>query len=833
MNSNSHNNPENLFDNNSENTGNEHMISLSDVLHLIKNNWSYFVISTLLAVAGGWLYIKSVPSEYERSASVLVNSPSGMSGPLADMMKLSNEDLGLGITDKVENELFIFRTHKMISRVVDQLNLRISYRKKSGLVKEQLYKDSPISLTLLDVPDNFSGSFNLSFLENRKLRLSDFDGGFEKLFPQKELIISESEIIKTPIGSFLLTPSSSSVETEAPIAVKVESKEKTITSFSRAIKVFQMSKGSSIINLQLNHENPILAEDFLNTLIAEHEIISKSEKLKIARNTEAFINDRIAIIGKELGDVDEQIERFKQSNQIADMGSEAEIYIESSKEITKQTIDINNALAIAHFLKEYLENPANEKNLIPANSGLEDFSSKNLISEYNTLFLYREQLLSESGNNNPLIETQQKQLESLRKAIVKSIDNYINSLDIKLLSINKQSNKNERKISSVPMQERIIGSILRNQKIKEELFLFLLNAREKNALSIEGTEADLRLIQPAVGSSIPVAPKKLIIMLVAAVLGILIPSIFIYLRFILNSKVRGRKDLELYTQIPILGEIPHSDRLEKKQNVSTQRLLNLFRNRKNRVQNKRYQRRSNMLLGKTDERDFVSEAFSVLRTNMSFMLLSQGDRKEKVISLTSAIPNSGKTFIAANMAHSLATLASKRVLLIDADIRKGSLTSALRASLSRQSMGLSAYLSQENLSIDEVIVPSSEEIIFDFLPAGTIPPNPTELLLSSRLDQLIDELRPKYDYIIIDTVPFLNMADSQVTSRTADLTIMVVREGNLPRVLLKEINMVHKNRYFGKLALVLNDAGVSERISGRNYGYQSYSYGYKSYFDQK
>lgn len=240
-----------------------------------------------------------------------------------------------------------------------------------------------------------------------------------------------------------------------------------------------------------------------------------------------------------------------------------------------------------------------------------------------------------------------------------------------------------------------------------------------------------------------------------------------------------------------------------------------------------------MLLGKTDERDFVSEAFSVLRTNMSFMLLSQGDRKEKVISLTSAIPNSGKTFIAANMAHSLATLASKRVLLIDADIRKGSLTSALRASLSRQSMGLSAYLSQENLSIDEVVVPSSEEIIFDFLPAGTIPPNPTELLLSSRLDQLIDELRPKYDYIIIDTVPFLNMADAQVTSRTADLTIMVVREGNLPRVLLKEINMVHKNRYFGKLALVLNDAGVSERISGRNYGYQSYSYGYKSYFDQK
>lgn len=828
MNNNLYTNSEEGFIEN--NLSEEQMISLSDIFYLLRQNWYYFIACLLIALICGYVYIKSTPNSYERTASVLVNTKSDMSGPLADIMKISGTDIG-GIkgNDKIENEIIIFRTERLLSRVIDELNLRVTYRKKEGIRSKKLYKETPIRLTLLNTSDTLSGSFSLSFIEENKVSLSNFEGDFEQLSSAPKMIVSLGETIETPIGSFFLTSNTIATSKKEPIEIIVNSKEKTVADLSKKLTISQSGKQSSVIDLRFKDENTDFAEDFLNTLISQHDVTSRSEKLKIAHNTEAFINDRITIISKELGDVDQEIERFKQNNQIANIASEAEVYIESSKEITKQTIEVNNALAVAGFIKEHLTNPSSANGLIPASSGLEDLASNSLIKEYNTLYLYREQLLSESGQTNPLIETQQKQLESLRKAIIKSIDNYIKSLNIKLSSINKQSDKNEGKISSVPMQERIITSIYRNQKIKEELYLFLLNAREKNALSIEGAVSDVQLIQPAVGSSTPIAPKKALIMLAALVLGLLIPAAHLYIRFMMNNTVRGRKDLETYTQIPILGEVPHSTRLEKKQNILFHKFLDLFRSPGKRHTNKRYQRRANMLLGSKIERDFVSESFSVLRSNMAFMLTGE---ECKIITLTSALPNSGKTFVAANLAHSFGTL-QKRVLLIDGDIRKGSLTAALRLNLSKQTEGLSAYLSNSSLSVEDVVVPHNDDVIFDFLPAGVFPPNPSELLLSPRFEELISILRTLYDYIIIDAVPFMNMADAQIIAKACDLTLMVVREGSTPRALLREINFIHKNKYFEKVALVLNDAGSSQHISGRGYGYQYYSSEYQSYFSQK
>lgn len=831
MNSNPYSNSSDVIMEKHQEIPEENMISLSDIFYLLQQNWYYFIFWLIIALAGGYIYIKSTPNSYEKTASVLINTESNMSGPLADIMKISGAELGFKGTDKIENEIIIFRTHNMLSQVVNRLNLRVNYQRKEGISSKKLYKDSPIHLTLLEFPEDHSGSFILSFEGSDKVRLSHFKGDFSKTSPLSDRVVLFGETIETPIGSFVLTGNPSTEVEDKEIKITISSREEIISDLAKRLTIAQSSKGSSIIDLRFRDENPHLAEDFLNTLINEHDTTSRLEKLKIARSTEAFINDRITIISKELGDVDHEIERFKQNNQIANIESEAEIYIESSKEITKQTIEINNSLAIARFIKEHLTNPSTAGGLIPASSGLEDLSSNTLINEYNTLYLYRERLLSESGQTNPLIETQQKQLESLQKAIIKSIDNYIKSLNIKLNSINKQSNKNESKISSVPMQERIISSIYRNQKIKEELYLFLLNARERNALSIEGAESDVRLIQPAVGSSTPVAPKKAIIMLAALVLGLLIPTGHLYLRFIINNKVRGRKDLETYTpQIPILAEIPHSTRLEKKQNILVQNFLDLFRSQQKRLKKKRYQRRANMLLGQLFESDYVSESFSVLRSNMAFMLPAKAC---KVIALTSALPNSGKTFVSSNLAHNLCMRGTNKVLLIDADIRKGSMTATLRKGLSVQKFGLSEFLHKEELSIEDVIVPFNKQIIFDFMPAGEAPPNPSDLLLSPRLGELIQDLRKKYDYIVIDTVPFLNMADAQIIGEHADLNIMVVREGNLPRALLKEINLMYKNKYFKNMALLLNDAGASQHISGRSYGYQSYTSEYNSYFKQQ
>lgn len=806
-------------------------ITISDIGLILRSNWYWFAITLLFAIGGASIYLLRTPNVYKREASILVKDKMDASNVLSELFE-SSALTSLGGKSAVENELFILKTDFLIDQVIERLNLDVSYSRSKGISKQMLYKDAPVEVRFLGNCANLSCKLEVSSVDANHVSLLCEESSIEAAkgtTTQVQIGVPQD----TPMGRVLVTATEHFPSSEGSFSLEVEknTRERSIRSFSHIFNVSAASKQGSIITLTMQHQNPEVAEDFLNTLVQIYNENSRMEKVRIAQKTEQFIDGRLAIIGGELGSVDTEIEQFKQNNRIADIQQEARSYITGTAEIARQMAEVNNKLAVANYLKEYLKSPSSKNELIPANVGLNDISADNLIREYNSLLLRRDQLIANAETQNPVVESLEKQLVSMHVAVVKSVDNLIKSLSIQAASINRQAGLNEGRISSVPMQEKVVGSIYRNQKIKEELYLFLLNAREKNSLTIEAADSEIRLIQPAMGSSIPVAPRKGMILLVAFLLGLIFPAGVLYLRFIINNKVRGRKDIESYTSLPFLGEIPRYETHSLHHRI----IPKIFRTKESERRLRQKERHKNILLFNAKERVVISESFMVVRTNLAYMLHGIKS-KGKVLMATSAIPESGKTFISANFSSCLASLEGNRVLLIDADIRKASLTSlsdALASYMTQRSKGgLSSYLLGSSTDLSDLIVRIDASSPFDFLPAGVVPPNPTELLLGDRFAELIEKVREMYDYILIDSVPFVNVADALITNRVADMTMVIVREGHLPRPLLLEIEALYTSKKLINPAIVLNDAGAMSGTTGSSYGsygaYGSYG-GYGSY----
>ena len=803
-------------------------ITLSDIGLILRSNWYWFAITLCVAIGGASAYLLHTPNVYKREASILVKDKMDASNVLSELFE-SSALTSLGGKSAVENELFILKTDFLIDQVIERLNLDVSYSQSRGIRTEMLYKDTPLEV-------RFVGNSSDVYC---KLEVSSVDASHVSLLCEESSIeaargtTSQVQIgvpQDTPMGRVLVTATEHFPSSEASFSLEVEknTRERSIRSFSHIFNVSSASKQGSIITLTMQHQNPEVAEDFLNTLVQIYNENSRMEKVRVAQKTEHFIDGRLAIIGGELGSVDTEIEQFKQNNRIADIQQEARSYITGTAEFARQMTEVNNKLAVANYLKDYLKSPSSKDELIPANVGLNEASADNLIREYNSLLLRRDQLIANAETQNPVVETLEKQLASMHVAVVKSVDNLIKSLSVQAASINRQAGLNEGRISSVPMQEKTVGSIYRNQKIKEELYLFLLNAREKNSLAMEAADSEIRLIQPAMGSSIPVAPRKGMILLVAFILGLILPAGVLYLRFIINNKVRGCKDIKSYTSLPFLGEIPRYET----QSLHHRIIPKVFRSKESKRHLRQKERYKNILLFNAKERVVISEAFTVVRTNLAYMLHGI-ESKGKVLMTTSAIPESGKTFISANFSSCLASLEGNRVLLIDADIRKASLSDALASYMTQRSKGgLSSYLLGSSTDLSDLIVRIDASSPFDFLPAGVVPPNPTELLLGDRFSQLIEKVREMYDYILIDSVPFVNVAGALITNRVADMTMVIVREGHLPRPLLLEIEALYRSKKLINPAIVLNDAGAMSGTTGSSYGsygaYGSYG-GYGSY----
>lgn len=774
--------------NNSSNK-NDQGLNIVDLFMYLASQWKWFLLSILICGGIAWYNYARAPLVYFRSATVIIKDPSNK----ASTSGLDRFDNFINKVN-VANEILQFRSKKLMREVVQRVHADVSYQIKEGLRSNELYNESPVLVSLPDALPEQSFSFTMTLKDAKTVTLSDFSGieakpSYEVALNDTVAIIEGMNVVVTATNylrdSWLNTP----------IRVQKLPVESMVNYYKNALGIQQEEEEASILTLALKDSSPARAEDVLNTLITVYNEEAIKEKNQVAVNTANFINERLIIIERELGNVESHLESFKQRNQIVDIASSAGMYMTESQKYNADAMELETQLRLANFIKDYLTDPSKETDLIPSNTGISDMNIENQISLYNAAKLKRDHLIDDSSVNNPVVQELNNSLRAMKQSIIRAVDNMIVSLNVKRNDAQNREMRAQDRVTAIPTKERQMLSIERQQKIKEALYLFLLNKREENALSQAMADNNARVIDGAEGSNAPISPNRNRILLLGLLVGIALPGAVCLAILFMDTRVHGRKDIEGATSVPYLGEIPLDKEAMK-------------------------DHRKKVMVVKEQGDDIVSEAFRILRTNMAF--LSKKDKPAQVITFTSFNIGAGKTFIARNLSMSLAYL-KKRVVMVDLDIRKGTLS----RHFGHYHVGVTNYLSDNTVKVDNII---QHQEGFDLIPAGILAPNPAELLMDNRLDELMDELRARYDYIIADNVPVGLIADATIANRIADLTIFVVRAGKLDRRQLPDIEKLYQEKKLKNMALVLNGANPERHGYGYSYGYgYGYGYGYKNH----
>lgn len=774
--------------NNSSNK-NDQGLNIVDLFMYLASQWKWFLLSILICGGIAWYNYARAPLVYFRSATVIIKDPSNK----ASTSGLDRFDNFINKVN-VANEILQFRSKKLMREVVQRVHADVSYQIKDGLRSNELYNESPVLVSLPDALPEQSFSFTMTLKDAKTVTLSDFSGieakpSYEVALNDTVAIIEGMNVVVTATNylrdSWLNTP----------IRVQKLPVESMVNYYKNALGIQQEEEEASILTLALKDSSPARAEDVLNTLITVYNEEAIKEKNQVAVNTANFINERLIIIERELGNVESNLESFKQRNQIVDIASSAGMYMTESQKYNADAMELETQLRLANFIKDYLTDPGKETDLIPSNTGISDMNIENQISLYNAAKLKRDHLIDDSSVNNPVVQELNNSLRAMKQSIIRAVDNMIVSLNVKRNDAQNREMRAQDRVTAIPTKERQMLSIERQQKIKEALYLFLLNKREENALSQAMADNNARVIDGAEGSNAPISPNRNRILLLGLLVGIALPGAVCLAILFMDTRVHGRKDIEGVISVPYLGEIPLDKEAMK-------------------------DHRKKVMAVKEQGDDIVSEAFRILRTNMAF--LSKKDKPAQVITFTSFNIGAGKTFIARNLSMSLAYL-KKRVVMVDLDIRKGTLS----RHFGHYHVGVINYLSDNMVKVDDII---QHQEGFDLIPAGILAPNPAELLMDNRLDELMNELRTRYDYIIADNVPVGLIADATIANRIADLTIFVVRAGKLDRRQLPDIEKLYQEKKLKNMALVLNGANPERHGYGYSYGYgYGYGYGYKNH----
>ena len=769
---------------NTSTTGNDQGLNLMDLIVYLVSKWRWFALSIAVCVGIAWFNYARSPFVYYRSATVIIKDPSNKTSTTG-LDRFDN------IINKVNvaNEILQFRSKKLMREVVQRLHADVSYQVEEGLRLNELYTQSPVLLSFPDALPEQRFSLTVTPKDKNTVELSKCSGigdGTSRTVSLNDTVeISKGmRVVATPTNYY------GASWQNIPIRVRKFSLESMVNYYRGALGIQQEEEESSILTLALKDNSAARAEDVLNTLIFVYNEEAIRDKNQVAINTADFINERLIIIESELGSVESDLESFKQRNQIVDIASSAGMYMTESQKYSIDALELETQLRLAQFIKNYLTDPTKDTDLIPSNTGIGDMNIESQISLYNTAKLKRDALVDDSSENNPVVQELNNSLRAMKQNIIRAVDNMIVTLNVKRNDAQSRELQAQDRVTSIPTKERQMLSIERQQKIKETLYLYLLNKREENALSQAMADNNARVIDGAEGSTQPISPNRNRILLLGLIVGLAIPGVSCLTVLFMDTRVRSRKEVEKALSVPFLGEIPLDREAGKRR------------------------KRGDADTDKTDEDGIVAEAFRVLRTNMAFM--SRKDRPSQVITFTSFNEGAGKTFIASNLAMSF-VYAKKRVVLVDLDIRKGTLSRHFGV----HRTGVTNYLADPSVTVDEIIQHREH---FDIISFGATAPNPAELLMDSRLDELFDALRSRYDLIIADNVPVGIIADASIANRIADLTIFVIRAGRLDRRQLPDIEAIYENRKLKNMALVLN--GVDPTRTGYGYGRYGYGYGY-------
>ena len=774
--------------------------NLQDILRQMAVRWYWFVFSLLVCLAAAGVYILSTPPTYTRTASLLIKAD-GKAGGSADAGVLGNVDIFQTSTN-VNNELVAMRSPALMLDVVKRLDLDVEYTADGNFYRRVLYGAGlPYRVEFGGLDDNETASLIVRPDEKGGVVLTGFTRNGED--KSGSVHASLGKTVHTPVGPLTVTANNGARAAGVmPVYVERTTPAAAVGACLSRLGVALQSEETTIVDLTYTDVNTQRAEEVLNTLIAAYNENWVKDKNQIAVSTSMFINDRLGVIEQELGHVDENISSYKSANLLPDVQAASSLYMSQSSETNAQIMELNTQLSMARYIRNYMTASGNRGQLLPANTGLQGGNVEQQISEYNTMQLQRNNLVANSSESNPLVTDMDHSLSALHDAIISSIDNLIVSLNTQIASLERSEAQTTARIAANPGQAKHLLSVERQQKVKEQLYLFLLQKREENELSQAFTAYNTRVITPPCGPDAPTAPNGRNVLLAAFALGLILPATVLFIRENSNTKVRGKKDVEALS-MPFAGEIP------------------LAGGRRRRLPWRGEEAAPVGIAVRAEGRDAVNEAFRVLRTNLEFM--SQGAGTGNTVMVTSMNPGSGKTFVTANLAASLA-VKGERVVAVDLDLR--------RASLSRYvgspGRGLSGYLAGLELTAGDITVEAVGCPGFDIIPVGAIPPNPSELLLSGRLGQLLDELRGKYDHVLLDCPPDGVVADAAIIARQAASTLFVVRAGLMERNMLPEVDGLYAAGKYNGMALVLN----ATENTPKKYGYR-YGYGDNSYYANK
>lgn len=774
-------------------------IRIQDLWGMFLPKWHWFALSLVVTLSVAALYILSTPNVYTRSASILVKDDS-KGGSASSALSNDFADLGMFKSNtNINNELLTISSPTLMTEVVKRLGLNETYTIRKGLKRVQLYKVSPVSVMPKD--KNSIVGFQIEMTDSIKFTLSDFTLEGEDVDGTVSGAFNDS--IQTPVGSMYISTTQYFNEeyAGASIAYNHGSIVGTTDYYTKNLRAELGNEDATIINLSIEDASIQKAEDILNTLIEVYNEKWIQDKNQIAVSTSQFIGDRLGVIENELGHVDENISSYKSEHLLPDVQAASNLYLTQSAENKKELFALNNQLSTAQYIRRELKNKRMNQPL-PSNSGIGSANIESQISEYNQMVLDRNRLIANSSEKNPLVKDLANSLQSMQNTIIQSVDNHIVSLNTQIRSIKQQEAATTQQLASNPNQAKYLLSVERQQKVKEELYLYLLQKREENELSQAFTAYNTRVITAPRGSASPTAPKKMNILLVAFVLGLLAPAVVIFMMENMNTRVRGRKDLE-NMNVPFVGEIPLAGGKKKKSD-------------------KKNKEDEYTIVVKEKSRNVINEAFRVVRTNLEFM--AQGN---KVIMVSSLNSGSGKTFITMNLATSFA-IKDKKVVVVDLDMRRASLS----IYVNKPKTGISNYLGGQVSDWKEIVVKSAHHANLDVIPVGTLPPNPSELLFSPKMEILIENLRKTYDLVVIDCPPVEIVADASIIAKWADMTLFIVRAGLMEREMLPMVDSYYTDRKFNNMAMLLNGttAAYGGRYGYHRYGYRyGYHYGYGSY----
>ena len=757
----------------------EEPINIREQLEKYLCHWKWFVLTIVIAIALAYAYSYYTPNQYRVATTILIDDESG--GGLPSELS-AFEDLGLmgGGKKSIDNEIGILKSYTLMQRVVKELGVHVTFYKKGRVRTTEVYNS--------EVP------FKVAFFSKEKLYQLDTTFTIRAISAsQFELISKEGSVkkyvfgenIKTLFGDITVTPTKIGVvNTKEELTVVVAPLKNIVEGLRSALEVGLMFKKSSLLEISLIGQNKEKITAILNVLVQQYNKDAVADKNLIGNNTRTFIDERLAVIEKDLSAVDKGVEDFKSNNRLTGIPAEAAIVLENNAELEKKIVELNTQVRLTEYIMSYITE--NKENLIPANLGLNDGRLDGNSSQYNELILERNRILKGSSDINPVIVNLNSQITQLRGSIYQSLVNLKSSLSISLIDAQKAESKVDYRMSSVPKQDREFRDIERQQQIIETLYLYLLQKREENAISLAVTVPNAKVIDTARGSDNPVSPKRKVMYLIAIGLGVAIPFAIIYVLFLLDNKVHNTKEVESIVKAPLMGEIPNTKETSK--------------------------------IIQKDDRSGLSESFRMIRTNLDFMLSGVGTKEGgKTIFVTSTLPNEGKTFIAVNLSAVLA-LSNKKVLLIGADIRKPRLEEYLDIKLGK---GITNYLTDNTLKVSDVIE-HIDALNIDVLHSGIMAPNPSELLSNGRFEDLLTYGKEHYDFVIVDTAPVKLVTDTMLLGKSADLFIYTIRANYLDKRLLEIPAKLYKDKRLPNMTVLLNDVDVE---AGYGYGY-SYGYGY-------